>query len=130
MADLQKPGSPDLEKKKPKVARRMTGKCWMAEDFPMSLTQLLPVLEVIGNANKHIARVAKFLHKYGDMSLFPVKLQVGLPVAMMSLFTSPSSLSLGRFGPSATHPSSFLACCFGQGDSWEEKASESSHAHQ
>ena len=75
-ADLQKPGSPDLEKKKPKVARRMTGKCWMAEDFPMSLTQLLPVLEVIGNANKHIARVAKFLHKYGDMSLFPVKLQV------------------------------------------------------
>jgi hypothetical protein len=54
----------------------MTGKCWMAEDFPMSLTQLLPVLEVIGNANKHIARVAKFLTKYGDLSLFPVKLQV------------------------------------------------------
>lgn len=42
----------------------------------MSLTQLLPVLEVIGNANKHIARVAKFLTKYGHMSLFPVKLQV------------------------------------------------------
>jgi len=48
----------------------------MAEEFPMSLTQLLPVLEVISNANKHIGRVAKFLQKYGDMSLFPVKLQV------------------------------------------------------
>lgn len=54
----------------------MTGKCWMAEDFPISLTQLLPILEVVGNANKHIARVGKFLQKYGDMSLFPVKLQV------------------------------------------------------
>ena len=81
---LQK-GAPDADKKKPKNARRMTGKCWMAEDFPMSLTQLLPVLEVIGTANKHIARVAKFLHKYGDMSLFPVKLQVLLPSPPPSL---------------------------------------------
>ena len=66
----------DSKKKKPKQARRLTGRCWMAEDFPMSLKQLLPILDVIGNANKHIARVGKFLQKYGDMSLFPVKLQV------------------------------------------------------
>lgn len=77
-----KSGSPDCEqgeegkKKKAKQARRLTGRCWMAEDFPMSLKQLLPLLEVIGNANKHIARVGKFLQKYGDLSLFPVKLQV------------------------------------------------------
>lgn len=31
--------------------------------------------QVIGNANKHIARVAKFLTKYGELALFPVKLQ-------------------------------------------------------
>ena len=66
----------ESKKKKPKQARRLTGRCWMAEDFPMSLKQLLPILDVIGNANKHIARVGKFLQKYGDMSLFPVKLQV------------------------------------------------------
>ena len=42
----------------------------------MSLRQLLPVLDVIGNANKHLARVAKFLSNYGDLALFPVKLQV------------------------------------------------------
>ena len=42
----------------------------MAVDFPMSLRQLLPVLDVIGNANKHLARVAKFLSKYGDLALF------------------------------------------------------------
>lgn len=31
--------------------------------------------QVVGNANKHIARVAKFLTKYGELALFPVKLQ-------------------------------------------------------
>ena len=34
------------KKKKPKAPRRLTGKCWMAEDFPMTLHQLLPILEV------------------------------------------------------------------------------------
>ena len=43
----------------------------------MSLRQLLPVMDVIGHANKHLARVSKFLNKYGDMELFPVKFQVG-----------------------------------------------------
>ena len=43
----------------------------------MSLAQLLPLLDVVGSANKHLARVGRFLRKYGDMALFPVKLQVG-----------------------------------------------------
>ena len=59
-------------------ARVLTGRCWMAENFPMSLRQLLPVLDVVGAANKHLARVGRFLQKYGDMDLFPVKLQVRL----------------------------------------------------
>ena len=29
----------------------------MAEEFPLSLQQLSPVLDVIGHANKHVARV-------------------------------------------------------------------------
>ncbi len=37
--------------------------------------ELLHRAQVIGNANKHIARVAKFLTKYGELALFPVKLQ-------------------------------------------------------
>lgn len=55
--------------------RTLTSRCWMAENFPMSLRQLLPVLDVVGNANKHMARVGKFLQKYGNMDLFPVKVQ-------------------------------------------------------
>ena len=49
----------------------------MAADFPMSLRQLIPILDIVGYTNKHLARVGKFMHKYGDLELFPVKLQVG-----------------------------------------------------
>ena len=35
----------------------MKARCWMAEDFPMSLQHLMPVLDVVGHANKHVARV-------------------------------------------------------------------------
>jgi hypothetical protein len=37
--------------------RVLRARCWMAQDFPMSLAQLLPLLDVIGNANKHMAKV-------------------------------------------------------------------------
>ncbi len=32
-------------------------KCWMAESFPLSMEQLLPILDVVGYANKHLKRV-------------------------------------------------------------------------
>ena len=66
----------DGKGKKARQGKRLTGRCWMADKFPMSLRQLIPVLDIIGRANKYLARVGKFLQKYGDMDLFPVKLQV------------------------------------------------------
>ena len=56
-----------------KKGRKISAKCWMAQK---SLRQLLPVMDVIGHANKHLGRMAKFLRKYGEMDLFPIKLQV------------------------------------------------------
>jgi hypothetical protein len=56
--------------------RLLRARCWMAQDFPMQLGQLLPLLDVIGTANKHMAKVGKFLAKYSQMDMFPVKLQV------------------------------------------------------
>jgi hypothetical protein len=79
-----------LQESSGKKGRLLTGRCWMAEGFPMSLSQLLPVLDIIGNANKHIARVGKFLQKYGDLELFPVKLQV------LSLLPRLNTYALGR----------------------------------
>jgi hypothetical protein len=37
--------------------RLLKARCWMAEDFPMHLNQLLPLLDVIGTTNKHMAKV-------------------------------------------------------------------------
>ncbi|GMH32202.1 hypothetical protein BSKO_00036 [Bryopsis sp. KO-2023] len=68
----------DADKNKKGKARKLTGRCWMAEDFPMSLQQLLPLLDVVGHANKHLGKVAKFMRKYGDMNMFPVKIQIPL----------------------------------------------------
>ncbi|KAL3142410.1 hypothetical protein ABBQ38_002745 [Trebouxia sp. C0009 RCD-2024] len=74
------PSKPDDMKKR---GRKISAKCWMATKFPMSLRQLLPVMDVIGHANKHLAKVTKFLRKYGDMELFPVRFQIPL---MMTVY--------------------------------------------
>eukprot|EP00803_Ostreobium_quekettii_P004166 evm.model.scf_1272.2 EVM.evm.TU.scf_1272.2 scf_1272:8841-12435(-) len=73
-------GTPDVDKgqKAQGKAKKLTGRCWMAEDFPMSLQQLLPLLDVVGHANKHLGKVARFMRKYGDMNMFPVRIQVPL----------------------------------------------------
>ena len=49
------------EAKKGKGGRKLTARCWMAEDFPLSLQQLAPVLDVIGHANKYVAKVCSDL---------------------------------------------------------------------
>jgi GPCR-chaperone len=36
-------------------------RCWMAQDFPLSLQQLLPIMDVIGYANKYLKRVCLLL---------------------------------------------------------------------
>lgn len=64
------------EAKKGKGGRKITARCWMAEDFPMSLKQLVPVLDVVGYANKHVARVG--FHYY------PAPAQFTHPLALSS----------------------------------------------
>lgn len=70
-------GPPAAAKKTPKQPRKMTAKCWMAANFPISMRQLIPILDIVAYTNKHLGRVSNFMRKYGDMDLFPVKLQVG-----------------------------------------------------
>ncbi len=38
--------------------RKLTSRLWMAHDFPLSLHELQPVLDIIGHANKHIQKVS------------------------------------------------------------------------
>ena len=62
------------EAKNGKAGRRITARCWMAEDFPMSLKQLVPVLDVVGYANKHVARVGPHYHPDSAQFTHPLAL--------------------------------------------------------
>ncbi|KAK9802714.1 hypothetical protein WJX73_010521 [Symbiochloris irregularis] len=86
-------GPPGAAKKVPKQPRKMTAKCWMAANFPISMRQLIPILDIVAHANKHLGRVSSFMRKYGDMELFPVKLQIPL------LWTAYAQVSFRDFSP-------------------------------
>ncbi|GIL52373.1 hypothetical protein Vafri_8261 [Volvox africanus] len=81
-----------------KKSRKFTGRCWMAESFPLSLKQLLPLLEVVGTANKAFSKVARFMQKYGDLDMFPVKVQVPLILTVYMLLSFKQFRLLGN-GP-------------------------------
>lgn len=89
------------DKVKAPKGRVIRARLWIAEGFPMSLSQLLPLLDVIGAAYKQLAKVAKFMHKYGDMDMFPVKVQVPL---LFSVYALVSFKKLQVLGPGGNAP--------------------------
>ena len=58
--------------------RTLRARLWMASGFPMRLSELVPLLGVVGAANKQIARVGRFMARYSGLDLFPVRIQVPL----------------------------------------------------
>ena len=58
--------------------RKVRARVWMARSFPLNQKQLLPLLDVMGTTNKYLQKVSTFMRTYGDMELFPVKIQVGV----------------------------------------------------
>ena len=90
-------------------AREVRGQCWMARDFPMSLRQLLPLLEAVGGANKHIAAAAGFISQYQDQSLFPIKIKVPLvwTVYLLLRFKKFRELKAGTGEPALEQPDFF-----------------------
>lgn len=65
--------------------RVLRARLWMAEGFPMRLSALVPLLGVIGSANKQISKVARFMSQYAGLDLFPVKIQVPLLLTVHAL---------------------------------------------
>lgn len=102
--DLHSHHKKDTKDSKAKKPKRVTARCWMAENFPLSLRQLMPLLEVMSSANKHLAKVSKFMNKFGDMNLFPVKVQVPLMMTVYVLlafkeFTILTPKVMQKMGP-------------------------------
>jgi hypothetical protein len=73
--------------------RTLRARLWMAQGFPMRLSELVPLLAVIGSANKQISKVAKFMARYAGLDLFPVRIQVPL------LLTVYAVVGFSRFEP-------------------------------
>ena len=66
--------------------RHVKARCWMAQEFPMQLRQLIPLLDIIGAANPQLAKVAGFLHKAEAAgAMFPVKVQVPLLLTVYAM---------------------------------------------
>lgn len=83
-------------------AREVNGKCWMAQHYPMTLAQLLPLLEAMGGANKHLGAVAGFIGQYKDHSMFPLRIRVPLmwTVYLMMRFRHYTALHAHERDPS------------------------------
>lgn len=71
-------GGGSKKKKKAGGGRVLRARLWMAQGFPMRLSELVPLLDVIGSANKQISKVGRFMRRYAGLDLFPVKIQVPL----------------------------------------------------
>lgn len=97
----------------------------------MSFQQLLPLLEAVGQANKHVAKVASFLRAHADTSVFPVRVQVPIiwTVYLSLVFREFRLVSPG--GPEAA-PGFFEASAGGEGRGcaymWKPSASSFSEA--
>ena len=62
--------------------RRVTARCWLADEFPMSVDDLLPILDVMSHANKHLNKANRLIQYWrkDHGASFPVKVLV--PIAM------------------------------------------------
>jgi hypothetical protein len=62
-------------------AQRFSSRCWLARRFPITLAQIIPLLEVVAAGNKHFAQAAAFLRTFKSNEYFPVRIQASGRVA-------------------------------------------------
>jgi hypothetical protein len=63
--------------------QRYSSRCWLARGHPLSLAQLIPLLDVVATGNKHFAQAAAFLRRFPSDVYFPVRVQVGGPLLLL-----------------------------------------------
>ena len=77
----------DTSKAKPKTSRKVSARCWLVRDFPLSVHHVSSILDVLSHANKnakHVNRAVKYWCDNHD-DLFPVKIQVPLMFTIYAL---------------------------------------------
>lgn len=69
-------------KAKKKKTQRFSSRCWLARRYPISLVEIIPLLETVAAGNRHFAQAAAYLRRFPEAEQrFPVRLQVGGAVA-------------------------------------------------
>eukprot|EP00899_Mesostigma_viride_P011640 jgi/Mesvir1/20477/Mv12364-RA.2 len=68
-------------------SRRIKGRFWLTQGFPLKPADLLPLMDVVEPVNRHFRKVAGFLRKNATKGLFPVKIQVPLMMTVYALLT-------------------------------------------
>ncbi|KAL4444592.1 hypothetical protein ABPG77_002409 [Micractinium sp. CCAP 211/92] len=68
----------DLLARKSKKARTFSSRCWLARGYPITLAQIIPLLEVVSAGNRHFAQAAAYLRRFRSDEFFPVRVQVPL----------------------------------------------------
>lgn len=63
------------------TAQRFSSRCWLAHGYPVSLAQMIPLLEVVAAGNKHFAQAAAFLRRFPSHTYFPTRVQVCMACA-------------------------------------------------
>jgi ankyrin repeat domain-containing protein 13 len=75
--------------------------CWLCYDFPITIRELLSVLEVIKSANKNLDKLYDFLENEGIASLlpensFPIKIEVPIALGITAKVTFLNFTILGE----------------------------------
>ncbi|PSC68048.1 Ankyrin repeat domain-containing 13C [Micractinium conductrix] len=58
--------------------RTFSSRCWLAKHYPITLAQMIPMLEVVSAGNSHFAAAAAYLRQFRSEEYFPVRVQVPL----------------------------------------------------
>lgn len=114
--------------KKGRKARTFSSRCWLARRYPITLAQVIPLLEVVSAGNRHFAQAAAYLRQFQSDEYFPVKVQVPLLWTVYLLLSFRQFAMLGPRDPARDRgffqvPSGYKLDRMEEGDLVQKKAS-------
>ena len=89
--------------------RKITARCWLAEGFPLTVDDLMPILDVMSHANKHLKKVNRFVQYWrGEHGgFFPVKVLVPIVMTVYAVMRFQDFTLLPKDGSSGLAPDHF-----------------------
>ncbi|KAL4448118.1 hypothetical protein ABPG75_005337 [Micractinium tetrahymenae] len=127
-AQQEQQGQQAQHSRKHKKARSFSSRCWLARRYPITLAQVIPLLEVVAAGNRHFAQAATYLRQFQSDEYFPVRVQVPLVWTVYLLLSFRQFTLLGLRDPARQRgffqvPSGYKLDRMEEGDLVQKKAS-------